>query len=96
MLGDSVVGCVLQAPENGDESPGAGFCKLVRVVRAISRGRQGIIWQVNSLILSYQLGVPFYPERCPKKETYLVKAPLFAPLSNLAALQIVKRKILHI
>jgi hypothetical protein len=23
MVGDSVVGCFLQAPENGDESPGA-------------------------------------------------------------------------
>ena len=25
MLGDSVMGCVLQPPENGDESPGAVF-----------------------------------------------------------------------
>jgi hypothetical protein len=72
MVGDSVVGCFLQAPENGDESAGA-----VRVVRAINPGREGIIWRVDSLILSYQLGVPYYPERCPKKETFLVKAPLF-------------------
>ena len=62
----------------------ARFYKLVRVVRAISLGREGIIWAVDSLTPSYQLGVPYYPERCPKKETFLVEAPLFEPLSNSA------------
>jgi hypothetical protein len=52
----------------------ARFYKLVRVIRAISPGREGIIWPVDSLILSYQLGVPYYSERCPKKETFWVKA----------------------
>lgn len=66
---------------------------MVRVVRAISVDREGIIWLVDSLILSYQLGVPYYPERCPKKNTFLVKAPLFERLSNFARFQIVKRKI---
>ena len=48
----------------------ARFYKSVRVVRAISPGREGIIWPVDPLILSYQLGVPYCPERCPKKETF--------------------------
>ena len=52
------------------------FYELGRVVRTISPGREGISWQPDSLILSYQLGFPYYPERCPKKETFLVKAPL--------------------
>jgi len=68
------------------------FYELGRVVRTISPGREGISWQPDSLILSYQLGVPYYPERCPKKETFLVKAPLFEPLSNFAASCVVKRK----
>jgi hypothetical protein len=48
----------------------ARFYKLVRVVRAISPGRERIIWPVDSLILSYQLGVSCYSERCLKKETF--------------------------
>ena len=58
----------------------------LRVVRAIGPGREGNIWPLDSLILSYQVGVPYYPERCPKKETFLVKAPLFEALSNFARL----------
>jgi hypothetical protein len=85
MVGDSVMGSFLQAPRDGDASPGAVY-KLVRVVRAISPAREGIIWPLDSLILSYQVGVPYYPERCPKKETFLVKAPLFEPLSHFARL----------
>ena len=65
--------------------PPARFYKLARVVRAIGPGRERIIWPIDSLILSYQLGVPYYSKRCPKKETFLVKAPLFAALSNFAS-----------
>ena len=68
----------------------------LRVVRAISPGREGIIWLLDSLILSYQIGVPYYSERFPKKGTFLVKAPLFEPLSNSAMFQTVKRKISQI
>jgi len=52
-----------------------------------------MIWPVDSLILSCQSGVPNNPERCPKKDTFLVKAPLFERLSNCALFQTVKRKI---
>jgi hypothetical protein len=50
------------------------------------------MWPVDPLILYYQPGFPYYPERCPKKETFLVKVPLFEPSSNFAAFYIVKRK----
>ena len=85
MVGDSVMGCFLKRREMVTHLP-ARFYQLVRVVRAISPGREGIIWPVDSLIPSYQLGVPYYPERCPKKETFLVKALLFERLSNFARL----------
>ena len=49
------------------------FYKLVHVVRAIGPRRERIIWLVDSLILSYQLGVPYYSERCPKKETFWLR-----------------------
>ena len=85
MVGDSGDGLFSSSAGDGDASPGAVH-KLARVVRATSPGREGIIWPVDSLILSYQVGVPYYPEQCPKKETFLVKAPLFEPLSNFARL----------
>ena len=89
-----MIGCFVQAPGDGDASPPdavsyIGPCcssKKAQVAR-------GIIWPVDSLILSYQLGVLYYPERCPKKETFLVKAPLFESLSNFALFYIVKEKI---
>jgi hypothetical protein len=56
----------------------ARFYVLVRL-RVIGPGR-GNNPPVGSLILSYQLSVLHYPERCPKKETFLVKAPLFETL----------------
>jgi hypothetical protein len=52
-----------------------------------------MIWPVDSPILSCQSGAPNNPERCPKKDTFLVKAPLFERLSNFALFQTVKRKI---
>jgi hypothetical protein len=90
MVGDSVVGCLLQSPGDVTNLP-ARFYKLVRC-SSYKPGRQEAIWPVDSLILSYRLGVPNYPERCPKKETFLFKAPLFEPLSNFAAAEIVKRE----
>ena len=98
IVGDSVMGCFSNAGGMVTHLP-ARFRTLVtalRVVRAISPSREGIIWPVDSLILSYQVGVPYYPERCPKKETFLVEAPLFEPLSNSAMFQTVKRKISQI
>ena len=66
----------------------ARLYELVRVVRAISPGREGNV--IGSFADPFL--VPYYPERCPKKETFLVKAPLFEPLSNFAASCVVKRK----
>jgi hypothetical protein len=34
------------------------------------------------MILCHQLGAPYYPERCPKKETFLVKAPFVWTVSK--------------
>ncbi len=88
IVGDSVMGLFFKRRAMVTRLP-ARFHILVTallVVRAISPGREGIIWPVDSLILSYQVGVPYYSERCPKKETFLVKAPLFEPLSNFARL----------
>jgi hypothetical protein len=72
MVGDSVMGCFFRRREMVTHLP-ARFYKLVRVVQAIGPGREQIIWPVDSLILSYQLSVPYYSERCPKKETFWLR-----------------------
>ena len=36
IVGDSVMGCFLEAPGDGDASP-AAVCRLVRAVRAIAQ-----------------------------------------------------------
>jgi hypothetical protein len=41
------------------------------------------------------MGDLYYPERCPKKATYLVKASLFESLFRLLAILDVKPKIQH-
>jgi hypothetical protein len=74
MVGDSGDGLFFFKRREMVTHLSARFYKLARVVRATSPGREGIIWPVDSLILSYQLGVPYWSERCPKKETFLVKA----------------------
>jgi hypothetical protein len=69
MVGDSVMGCFLQAPGDGDASP-ARFYKLVPCCSSNKPRSRGNDWPVDPLILSYQLGVSYCPERCPKKETF--------------------------
>jgi hypothetical protein len=57
---------------------------LVRVVRVKKpRVARGIIWPVDSLVLSYQLRVLRCHERYAKTETLGVEAPVFQVLSNL-------------
>src|SRR6516225_6027816 len=85
IVGDSVMGCFLEAPGDGDASP-AAVCRLVRACSSNSRSCEGKICPVDSLILSYQLDVPYHPERCPKKDTFLVEAPLFGMLIKLSSL----------
>jgi hypothetical protein len=63
----------------------ARFYKLVRVVRAISPAREGIIWPLDSLILSYQVAFRIIPSDVEER-TFLVKAPVFELLSDFARL----------
>ena len=86
------MGCFLEAPRDGDASP-AAVCRLVRACSSNSPSCEGKICPVDSLILSYQLDVPCHPERCPKKDTFWSRPPLFEWLSNFVLFQIVKRKI---
>jgi hypothetical protein len=73
IVGDSVMGCFLEASGDGDASPDAVY-RVVHAVSSNSPSCQGIVCPVDSLILSYQLDVPYHPERCPKKDTFFVEA----------------------